>query len=312
MLVGSANAAVGMPAAMAVVLRGGGLLEAVEAGIRLVEENPLDNSVGLGGVPNVRGEVELDASIMEGESRRAGAVGALRGYRNAISVARRVMEASPHVLIVGEGAGEIAAAMGLQNEDLLTDESRRLWREGPETMTARNAVETLDSNSSSPPNARHFDITGTVNLIARDAYGHLVVGVSTSGQGWKYRGRLGDSPIIGAGNYCDDRYGACACTGLGELSLRASTAHTVVMAMKQGLSVEDACVIALHDLDDLSLVAPDSIVMDIVAVDAAGEYCAATTRSESWYAYQTDAMSDPLVARRIVVKPSGTRSPELL
>jgi hypothetical protein len=84
------------------------------------------------------------------------------------------------------------------------------------------------------------------------------------------------------------------------------------MAMKQGLSVEDACVIALHDLDDLSLVAPDSIVMDIVAVDAAGEYCAATTRSESWYAYQTDAMSDPLVARRIVVKPSGTRSPELL
>src|SRR6266508_3617067 len=129
-IIASSNGAIGLPAAWAILQAGGTALDAVEAATRLVEDNPDDHSVGYGGYPNLLGEVELDASIMDGTTLRSGAVGALRGYRHAISVARHVMEDLPHVMLAGEGAARFAAELGMEREELLTDEAARTWREG--------------------------------------------------------------------------------------------------------------------------------------------------------------------------------------
>src|SRR6476661_7052029 len=130
MIIGSVNGAIGLPAAWAILEAGGSALDAVEAATRVVEDNPEDHTVGYGGYPNLLGQVELDASIMDGTTLRAGAVGALRGYRHPISVARRVMEELPHVLLVGEGAARFADELGMPCEQLLTPETERAWRAG--------------------------------------------------------------------------------------------------------------------------------------------------------------------------------------
>ncbi len=307
-VVASANGAVGIPAAMAVLRDGGSALDAVEAAVRVVEDNPDDHTVGYGGYPNVLGEVELDASIMEGATRRAGAVGAVRGYRHPITLARRVMEALPHVLVVGDGAARLADGMGMVKEDLLTDAARRTWQQGLEgTLDPTTPMaEWLHRIGRLATDPEH--VAGTVNVIAHDAAGHLAVAVSTSGAAWKHPGRLGDSPMIGAGNYADDRYGAAACTGWGELAIRAGTARMVVEGMRRGLSVEAACVEALHDLAHLGGIDPATVLMHVVAVDAVGRHCAATTRRGWEYAHQTEAMAEPTVGPRLVVELAGGAS----
>ena len=305
-VIASSNGDVGMPAAWAILQAGGSALDAVEAGTRAVEDNPADHTVGYGGYPNLLGEVELDASIMDGATLRAGAVGGLRGYRHAITVARGVMEQLPHVMLTGEGAARLAAALGLPREDLLTEEAARVWREGiagrlPEPfrdaqgaiiaeMLARAAHLTTDPER----------VAGTVNFIAQDWSGRIASAVSTSGWAWKYPGRLGDSPIIGAGNYADDRYGAAACTGWGELAIRAGTARSVVLYLKQGLALEAACREAFHDLAALGL-PPEQCLMNMVALDRAGRHCAVTTASGRTYVYQSEGMAEHAVLPRVVV-----------
>ncbi|MBO0702913.1 MAG: isoaspartyl peptidase/L-asparaginase, partial [Candidatus Dormibacteraeota bacterium] len=222
-VVGSENASVGMDQAMAVLRGGGSPLDAVVAGIREVERNPEDHTVGFSGIPNLLGDVELDASLMEGRRLGAGAVGALRDHQDALELARQVMDRLPHVMVVGEGATRLADAVGLPQVDLLTPEARRIWRErldgtedgnlGDSYLRQVRALAEAMAPGPDRPEGRH----GTVNLIARDRQGHMVCGVSTSGFPLKYPGRLGDSPVIGAGNYADDRWGAAACTGFGEL-----------------------------------------------------------------------------------------------
>jgi L-asparaginase / beta-aspartyl-peptidase len=275
-LLGSANAAVGFDAGWSVLESGGSALDAVEAAIRMVEDNPDDHTVGYSGYPNVDGEVELDASIIDGATRRAGAVGALKLHRHAITVARAVLERLPHVLIVGEGGQRLAAQLGMEPEDLLTDETRRFWKEGRASKQVA-----LDPEHAA----------GTVDVMAIDRAGHIASGVSTSGWAFKYPGRLGDSPIVGAGNYADDRYGAAACTGWGELAIRASTAHTVVSLMAQGQPVDQACMTAMRDLTTLG-VSTEDIIMQIVAVDAAGNHFAAAAGRASDYVVRTDGMDD--------------------
>jgi beta-aspartyl-peptidase (threonine type) len=302
-VVASGNGDVGIDAAWDVLAAGGSALDAVEAGTRLVEDNADDHTVGYGGYPNLLGEVELDASIMEGSTRRAGAVGALRGYRAAITVARAVMERLPHVLVVGEGAAALAAELGLEPEDLLTDVARATWQDGldgtlpeGESSTARVMLSRVASLATDPERA-----AGTVNFLAQDADGRIASAVSTSGWAWKYPGRLGDSPVIGAGNYCDDRYGAAACTGWGELSLRASTARSVVASLAAGVALPDACDSAMHDLAGLGIPAAD-VLMHLVALSADGTHHAVTTRpSGATYVFRTDAMSSFEVAPRTVV-----------
>ncbi len=244
-VVASANGQVGLKESMKVLKEGGSATDAVEAGIRLVEANPDDHTVGYSGYPNILGQVELDAAIMNGKDLMAGGVGAIRGYPYPISIARQVMEKLSHVLLVGEGAERFAAEMGFEQAELLTDETHTAWEE-----RLRHDMPEADFNKL----AEHPQLWqwvklatdperpwwGTVNFIAQDAQGDICAGVSTSGWAWKYPGRVGDSPIIGAGLYADNRYGAAGCTGMGEMALRANTAHSIVFYLKQGMSVVEA------------------------------------------------------------------------
>ena len=142
---------------------------------------------------------------------------------------------------------------------------------------------------------------GTVNIMARDAAGHIASAVSTSGWAWKYPGRLGDSPVIGAGNFADDRYGAAACTGFGELSLRASTARTVVAAMQHGATVEDACTASIRELADLDSIGHSKVIMNIVALDSHGHHAAASTNPDAMYAVRTEWMEAAELTARVHV-----------
>jgi beta-aspartyl-peptidase (threonine type) len=279
-VVASANGRVGMDAARAAA----SALDAVEAGCRAVEDDPADTTVGYGGWPNVAGVVELDASIMDGSARRVGAVAGLRRTRRAITVARRVMEELPHVLLVGEGADAFAAELGFEAEDLLTAEAEAVWRRrvaGLSSAPLRQAA----ALATDPER-----VVGTVNFLALDDGGRMASGVSTSGWAWKYPGRVGDSPVIGAGNYCDGRWGAAACTGAGELAIRATTARTVVAGMQAGLSPSDACAAALEEVLAFDDVPPSRMLLHVVALSPSGEHGAASTAEGRTYLVNGDEL----------------------
>jgi beta-aspartyl-peptidase (threonine type) len=287
LLVASANGLIGFPPAIEILTSGGAALDAAEAAVRAVEDNPDDHTVGYGGYPNLDGEVELDASIMDGASRRAGAVGALKGYRYAITVARAVMERLPHVLLAGDGAARFAARIGMEAENLLTPEAERAWRDGIE---GRGAPDGLGADILEQVRALTSDpdhVAGTVNVIAIDGRGDIASAVSTSGWAWKHPGRMGDTPVIGAGNYADNRYGAAGCTGFGELAIRCSTARSIVSSMAAGASVVDACRDAMTDLNTLGE-EPRRVIMNAVAVDATGDHCGISTTAGREYAAWRD------------------------
>jgi beta-aspartyl-peptidase (threonine type) len=280
LVVTSDNGGPGMERAVQILRQGGRALDAVEEGIRLVESTAEDHTVGLGGLPNLLGEVELDASIMDGRTLAAGAVGALRDYGHPISVARLVMERTAHVLLVGEGASRFAAEMGFQRSKLLTDDAHRKWRETLGRILSSQEIDALAARKELLPVVQQLMTEklrhGTVDFVVRDRYGDIACGVSTSGWPWKYPGRLGDSPIIGAGGYADNRYGAAACTLYGELAIRAGTARSVVLYMKMGMTVEEACHEAMRDLKPLLQTSGGA--MNIVAMDEAGRPFGITSR----------------------------------
>jgi beta-aspartyl-peptidase (threonine type) len=315
LLVGSENARVGFADGMRVLRRGGAAIDAVEAAIRQVEANPRDHSVGYGGLPNILGEVELDASIMDGGALQAGAVCAVRGYPHVISLARAVMGSLPHVMLAGAGAERLARELHMRRRPLLTAAARATFERKVTPSLRRRHRRLADRVRAATQDpqvaAGAEDYFGTVNVIAVDRRGHVASGVSTSGWAWKYPGRVGDSPVIGAGNYADDRYGACACTGYGEMAIRAGTARSVVLYLKMGLSLERACREAMTDLRHLPV--PLSPRMNLVAIDARGGHTAMTTEASRpvRYVYQTGRMAGPAVRPRQVVAlraaPRGTR-----
>ncbi len=271
-VVASGNGTPGIRRAAQILHEGGSALDAVEEAARLVESNAQDDSVGLGGLPNVLGQMELDASIMDGRTLAAGAVGALEGYEHPISVARLVMERSAHVMLVGQGAQRFAAEMGFSRRELRTEDAKRKWRETLREHLAEEEIDRIAERRDLLPlvmqiirgQLQH----GTVNFLAYDRHGDIASAVSTSGWPCKYPGRLGDSPIIGAGNYADNRYGAAACTHYGELAIRCGTARTTVLYMKMGMSVNDACEEAMRDLQPF--LATHGGAMTIVAMDRSG------------------------------------------
>ena len=305
LLVGSENAGVGFADGMRVLRAGGRALVAVEAAIRRVESNPADHSVGYGGLPNILGEVELDASIMDGRSLEAGAVCAVQGYEHVISLARQVMRRLPHVFLAGDGAEHLARELHMPRRRLLTTRARATFdrKVTPRLHRRyRKLHERVRAATQDPQVAAGAeDYFGTVNVIAVDRRGDIASGVSTSGWAWKYPGRVGDSPVIGAGNYADNRYGACACTGYGEMAIRCSTARSVVLYLKMGLSLERAGREAMTDLRHLTVPFPPR--MNLVAVDARGHHLAITTETarEVRYVYQTGRMAAPAVRPRLVV-----------
>jgi beta-aspartyl-peptidase (threonine type) len=291
-VVASSNGRVGIGESIRILREGGSALDAVEAGIRLVESNPEDTSVGYGGLPNLLGEVELDASIMDGKTLAAGAVGAVHNYEHVISLARKVMEELPHVMLVGPGAERFAAEMGFEQRDLLTEKARTGWREYLEREFPPEQVGTIRFQTKVREWVKRManpeKNTGTVNFIARAKNGDIVTGVSTSGWQWKYPGRLGDSPIIAAGNYADNRYGAAACTGRGEMAIRCATARSVVLYMKMGMRLEAALAEAMVDLQSLD--DPYAAGMNVIALDRDGRPGAATNRAGATFIYQTGEM----------------------
>jgi len=303
LLVGSENARIGFADGMRVLRRGGAAVDAVEATIRRVESDPADHSVGYGGLPNVLGEVELDASLMDGRTLEAGAVCAVRGYEHVISLARQVTRRLPHVLLAGAGAERLASEVGMRRRRLLTRAARATFaRKLPAAFRRRyRRLHALVRAATRDPDvaARVEDYFGTVNVIAVDRRGSVASGVSTSGWAWKYPGRVGDSPIIGAGNYADNRYGACTCTGYGEMALRCGTARSVVLYLKMGLSLDRATREAMRDLRHLTVPFPPR--MSLVAVDARGRHTAMTSTPAMRYVYQTGRMAAPALRPRVVV-----------
>ncbi|MCO5219511.1 MAG: N(4)-(beta-N-acetylglucosaminyl)-L-asparaginase [Thermomicrobiales bacterium] len=294
------NGAFALPEAMDLLKNGGSAVDAVVLGCTLVEANPEDHSVGYSGLPNLLGRVELDASVMDGRGLRAGSIGALQGYQQAAQVAREVMNSLPHVLLGGDGPMRLAAEMGLEPTELLTPEAEAIWKSRLADADDRDAsylnrIKEMVNLAEDPQIAEKTGTGepahGTVNFIARDVNGDIATGVSTSGWAWKYPGRMGDSPVIGAGNYADNRWGAAACTGRGEMAQRCLTAHSVVTFMRFGMSLEQALVQGMLDLNALD--DPYASEMNILAMDKDGFPGAASSNPEKKYAVMTAEMSEP-------------------
>lgn len=325
-VVASENGRAGATAAMELLRQGGRALDAVELACRITEDDPADHSVGYGGIPNVLGQVELDASIMDGRTLRSGAVAGLYGYANPITLARKVMEELPHVLLVGRGAERFAMELSRSPADQRTEAAYLRWRERfvehglvpgssdnlrqlANTLTRPVVLRDRGAAVATPVGAvvaapvvagnERDDTTGTVNFLARDQHGDLASAISTSGIAWKYPGRVGDSPIIGAGNYCDNRYGAVACTGMGELAIRASTARSVILYMKGGMSLREAGFEALRDLAYLE--PGPSQYMNFVVMTPRGDHEGFTTVPGRSYLFMTADMDAPQLAARTLL-----------
>jgi len=265
-VISSSNGLRAIPKAMEMLKAGQDTLDAVIAAVNIVEDDPNDTSVGYGGLPNEAGVVELDASVMHGPTRRAGAVGALRNIKNPSKVAKLIMDRTDHLLLVGDGALKFAVAHGFKEEDLLTENSRRAWLKWKESLSDRDnwgpglaspdnkpeaGAEKRSSNQDSPELLAWIDEvvkhppTGTINCLAVNAQGEMSGVTTTSGLAWKIPGRVGDSPIIGAGVFVDQNIGGAGSTGRGEENIKIAGAHTVVEALGRGASPKEAVLEAL-------------------------------------------------------------------
>lgn len=243
-----------------VLSSGGTALDAVEQGVRLTEADPTERSVGYGGRPDRDGIVTLDACIMD-DKANIGSVAGLENIKHPISVARAVMEKTPHVMLVGDGALQFAKEQGFEEENLLTPESEKEWREWLKTAKYEPVV-----------NIENHD---TIGMIALDDYGNLSGACTTSGMAYKLHGRVGDSPIIGAGLYVDNEIGAATATGHGEEVIRTVGSHLVVELMRQGKSPQKACeeavkrIIKFTENRGKTL---DNIQVGFIALNKKGEY----------------------------------------
>jgi len=259
-MISSANGVNALPKGMEVLKAGGDTLEAAVAAVTIVEDDPNDDSVGYGGLPNEEGVVELDASVMHGPTRRAGSVASVQKIKNVARLAKTVMERTNHTMIVGDGARRFGVAEGFEEMNLLTEHSRKIWLAW-KAKTSFNWRPGIDSPEWKEYMAQLFDgdaekiayaekriadpITGTINCLAVNAKGEVSGATTTSGLSWKIPGRVGDSPIIGAGLFVDGEVGGAGSTGKGEENIKISGGHTIVEMMRKGMKPTDACLEAL-------------------------------------------------------------------
>ncbi len=266
-----------------VISKGGSALDAAEAGVRITEADVTGRSVGIGGTPDREGKVTLDACIMD-ETGNAGSVSFLQGIKHPVSVARKVMEETPHVMLVGEGALQFAKEKGFKEEDLLTKETKKDYQKWLETSQYKPII-----------NIENHD---TIGLIAMDKQGDISGACTTSGLGYKMHGRVGDSPIIGAGLFVDNEVGAATATGLGEAVLKTCGTFLVVELMRQGKSPQEACeeavkrIAAKQDYKDFQI--------GYIAVNKAGEVGAYSIHPGFDYALQKNGKNEMVKVASLV------------
>jgi len=298
---------------------GADTLDAVIAGVNIVELDPNDTTVGYGGLPNEEGVVELDASVMHGPSRRCGAVAAIQGIKTPSKIAKLVMDHTSHVMLVGEGALKFAQAYGYQKEDLLTDKARTAWLVWKESLRSpkgfNNWVSMEDNVSKEPapvtrlkeafPQADQETLAwawemanhptyGTINCLAVNEAGEMSGVTTTSGLAWKIAGRVGDSPLIGAGLFLDQDVGGAGATGVGEENVRIAGGHTVVECMRRGMSPKEAVMEALKRVsrnynDDRTKL--DKLDIEFYALRKDGEHAAGSLWS-THRGYKVYAVND--------------------
>ncbi len=275
--ISSNNSLAPVTKAVELMLQGADTLDAAVEGVKIQELDPADDSVGYGGLPNEDGVVQLDASCMHGPTKRAGAVGCLEGIKTPSEVAKLVLRYTNHILLVGEGAKRFALSYGFKEEDLLTPASRQKWLAW--RANRGKADDWLDVPAGEAMVARP---TGTINLNAVNAKGEISSVTTTSGLAWKIPGRVGDSPIVGAGQYCDNTVGAAGSTGRGESNIMVCGGFLTVEHMRRGMSPTDAC---LETLRRVVAMTPPRLLdgrgrptfgLTFYAVNRNGEYGAAS------------------------------------
>lgn len=294
-VISSANGLRAVQQAWSVLQGGGDPLDAVISGVNIVEDDPDDVTVGYGGIPNEEGVVQLDASVMDGRTMKAGAVGALEGIKNPSKVARLVMDRTNRVFLVGPGALKFARAHGFKEENLLTERSRKIWLYWKEKLSDKDDWIPRGDEEEKDPDIRwyiekfgveDFRPNGTINCNAVTAGGDIVGTTTTCGLFFKVPGRLGDSPVIGAGLYVDGEVGACGSTGWGEGNLRSCGSHSVVELMRQGKSPEQAALATLEHIVNMARENRDkagrpNFGLNFYAVNKKGEYGSASLWSAS-------------------------------
>lgn len=278
----------GLPAneaAWKILAAEGRALDAVEAGARVAELDPTVNNVGYGGLPDRAGVVTLDACIMD-ELGNCGAVACLRHFKNPISVARRVMEKTPHVMLVGVGAEQFAKAQGFKRENLLTPAARAAWKKWKKEN--RGASEKIDAHNHD-----------TIGLLAMDHRGNIAGACTTSGTAWKYPGRVGDSPIVGAGLFVDNEVGGAVATGHGEAVMKIAGSLVIVEAMRHGLSPMDACREAVRRIAARQT-DYQTFQVGFIALNKKGEFGAFSIKSGFTYAVCARGGNQLLPAKHLV------------
>jgi len=284
-------------AAWKVLSSGGRALDAVEQGVQVPEADPKNQSVGYGGLPDRDGHVTLDACIMD-EQGNCGSVAGLEHIMHPISVARLVMEKTPHVMLVGDGALQFALENGFKKENLLTKESEKAWKEWLKTakyapvMNIENKLYQKAAPTKLPGNQYNHD---TIGMLAIDAKGNISGACTTSGMAYKLHGRVGDSPIIGAGLYVDNEVGGATSTGVGEEVIRNVGSFLVVELMRQGYSPEDACKEAVMRIIKKKPEIAKVIQVGFLAINKKGEYGAYAIQKGFSYAVCTEQKDDLLI-----------------
>jgi N4-(beta-N-acetylglucosaminyl)-L-asparaginase len=296
MLLANAEAWPGFETTVDLLRRDGAGIDAMVAGIAKVEREAKVRSVGYGGWPNMLGEMEFDAGVMDGTTRDVGAVGAVPATLPVSALAHEVMKHLPHVMLTGAGARRFATERGFALDQVLHPDSKRVWWEklekqmSPEQRAAFPDIPLAPlSNAITDPER----VRDTTVFLGRDVGENIGVVTSTSGWAWKYPGRLGDSPIPGAGFYADSRYGAAACTHTGEMTMRCGTSRSIVLAMRLGYSLADAVKLAVEELSELKSGFLAGVV--IHAMDAKGNHQVVNYRcdEEIRYWYWDERMAAP-------------------
>jgi len=277
-----------------ILSKGGRALDAVEAGVKIPEADLHNHSVGRAGYPDRDGHVTLDACIMD-EAGNCGSVAGMEHIAHPISVARLVMEKTPHVMLVGDGATQFAVENGFKKEKLLTAESEKAWKQWLKKSVYKpviNSENKLYQPGSLPGGKDNHD---TIGMLAIDAKGNISGACTTSGMAWKMHGRVGDSPIIGAGLYVDNEVGGATSTGVGEEVIRNVGSFLVVELMRQGYSPEDACKEAVHRIIKKKPETAKNIQVGFLAINKKGEYGAYAIQTEFTFAVCNDQTQDLLI-----------------